>query len=178
MRLWAPPQRLAVLLLILWLALTVAAFWWYQARHIQRFNSFWASFEGTRLEHIAMPASERPLVVHFVDANCPCSRFARPHIADLETRHRHARFATVDALAHPAISTASMPATPAVAIWSASGELAYYGPYSGGQFCGQGQDFVSTTLAALKEGYNPRWINQEAVGCFCPTQPLSHRSRL
>ena len=61
-----------------------------------------------------------------------------------------------------------VPATPAVMVFDQRGQLAYFGPYSGGVVCGSGEDFVANTVSALAKGVNPGWINQESVGCLCP----------
>ena len=64
----------------------------------------------------------------------------------------------------------AVPASPAVAIWDEHGKLAYFGPYSSGLVCGQGDDFVSRVMVRLTQKQNPEWINMLGVGCFCPWQ--------
>lgn len=168
--------KLAVVLLALWLVAIAGAFWWFQFRNISAYSEYWASFDGQHLldQIVAVPEG-KPLVLHFVDPQCPCSRFSVPHIAELETRYQNqVKFVDVHTAKHykaaatDALPLRSVPAGPAVAIWDRNGRLAYFGPYSGGAVCGQGTDFVAATLAALAIGKNPQWINHEAVGCFCP----------
>ncbi|MGH1486498.1 MAG: DUF6436 domain-containing protein [Cellvibrionaceae bacterium] len=161
-------QTLALVLLTLWIALSAITLWWFQYRHISQFNDYWASFNGSDLRQIQLkPETGNALVVHFIDANCPCSRFAKPHINTLESNFS----GTIDFKRFEDISMkyskVSVPASPAVAIWDKQGDLAYVGPYSGGNICGQGDDFTAMTLRALEQGSNPEWINNEAVGCFC-----------
>lgn len=163
----------SVVILLFWLMATVLAFWWFQFRNLGNFDDYWASFQGAEFLGLQMENSETPLVVHFVDDSCSCSRFSVPHIAELEEKYAgKARFKSYqDSLPFQvtdAQSVLQVPAGPAVAIWSASGEMAYFGPYSSGAFCGDGEDLVSKVLQSLADGVNPEWLNNEAVGCFCP----------
>ena len=148
------------------------AYWWFQFRHISNLSAYFTHFDGeifrqTRLQPITGKAA---LAVHFVDDECACSRFAEPHIQKLE-----AQFSTsVEFLRASSndprlriLSSSSIPAGPSVAIWDSQGELAYFGPYSSGALCGQGDDFVTATMLELKNNSNPGWINQDALGCFC-----------
>jgi hypothetical protein len=115
----------------------------------------------------------KALVVHFVDPDCPCSRFSTPHIQELELAFsKNIEF--VDFLSSvetdermQQFKAAVIPAGPAVAVFSQSGDLAYFGPYSSGAVCGEGDDLVAATLTSLDNNINPQWINQENVGCFC-----------
>lgn len=165
---------LAVIVFIVWLIVVSGVFWWYQFRHISSIDDYWASFSGESfIKTKIAPNKGDALIVHMVDPKCPCSRFAVSHIAELESKYANqAEFININAIAaddkrRGYLNNLVIPASPAVAIWDKFGELAYFGPYSGGRFCGEGLDFVSTTLSSLSEAFNPRWINQEAVGCFC-----------
>lgn len=165
---------LPVALLVAWLIFTIAAFWWFQFRHISQFDAHFAAFNGEAFKSLNLSSeSGKPLVVHLVDDGCACSRFATPHISDLEeTFANDAEFvywSPTDKRLE-ALSELAIPAGPAVAIWSANGELAYFGPYSSGYFCGEGEDFVQATISKLKIAENPSWINHDALGCFCPWQ--------
>lgn len=157
-----------------WLVFSALAFWWFQFRYIGAFDDYWATFNGSAFNEIKVkPHNATVLVVHFVEPKCPCSRFSVSHIQRLEAEFK-GEVEFVDLLTMPdsdprkaILNSISIPAGPSVAVWDSDGELAYFGPYSGGSFCGQGTDFVSLTLNALAEQQNPRWINQEAVGCYC-----------
>jgi hypothetical protein len=168
-------QTIAMTVLILWVTACAVAFWWFQFRHISAFDEHLATFSGSSLSDTKVyPETGGALVVHFVDPFCPCSRFSTSHIEKLESSYsKTAEF--IDLNSTPVkderarrLKTLPIPVGPAVAIWDKNGEFAYLGPYSGGNFCGQGTDFVSITLNSLNEGKNPSWINQEAVGSFCP----------
>lgn len=171
----SPRQTIAMLVLILWVTACAVAFWWFQFRHISAFDEYWATFSGSLLADTKVyPATGAALVVHFIDPSCPCSRFSTSHIEKLEYNYsKNIEF--IDLNSTPIndervrrLKSLQIPASPAVAVWDKHGELAYFGPYSGGNFCGEGTDFVSITLDSLNEGNNPSWINQDAVGCFCP----------
>ena len=165
----ARKQATAAVVFVSWLILVVVSFWWLQLRHIGNFEDYLASFNGAQLQHVSvLPGKDQnALVVHFVDPDCPCSRFSNGHIKDLQNRFE----SLVDFKHWPDIkrwpASVDIPVTPAVAIWTKNGELAYFGPYSGGAVCGQGEDFVAKTLAWVLAGHNPKWVNQDTVGCFC-----------
>ena len=152
--------------------ITLYCFWWFQFRHISEFSEYWVTFKGSdSLVDAKVLPSDRPLVMHFIDPKCPCSRFTIPHLAKLKSEFSHiAEFVHYESREFSArVKTEhfDVPAGPSVAIWSKLGELSYFGPYSGGAVCGQGEDFVARILTSLEAGGTPHWINQEAVGCFC-----------
>ena len=170
---------LAAIVFLCWLIIVAGVFWWYQVRHISSFDEHWASFSAATLLNTKMrPQRGEALIVHIIDPDCPCSRFSVKHIAELESKYgQQAEFININTVAADDTRKAQLkslviPASPAVAIWDKEGELAYFGPYSGGKFCGEGFDFVATTLSSLGGNFNPRWINQEAVGCFCQWSEL------
>ena len=107
-------------------------------------------------------------VVHFVDQACPCSKFSTPHIKELEAQwvQQGVQFSSLDPLTVSRLAgyRDSVTASPSVAIWDESGVLEYFGPYTAGAFCGDGNDLLAPVLANQTQG---QWINQEAVGCFC-----------
>ena len=63
--------------------------------------------------------------------------------------------------------SADLPASPAVAIWDAQGDLAYFGPYSEGAVCTSSNSFIEPILEALVAGRRVRADSNLAVGCFC-----------
>lgn len=155
---------------MLWAGAVAYGFWLYEWQWQSRFESRHASFT---LDQPSPPPTVftpgRPLVVHFVDAQCPCTRFATPHVEALNARlGPSVRKISINATDLLADNFSWIPASPAVAIWDGQGELAYVGPHSEGAFCGQGEDLVARVMRQLNEGRNPRWLNNEAIGCFCP----------
>ena len=61
----------------------------------------------------------------------------------------------------------SLPASPAVGIWDASGKLIYIGPYSEGAVCNSSNSFIEPILEAVLAGRKVNATHSLAVGCFC-----------
>ncbi|WP_096085455.1 DUF6436 domain-containing protein [Agaribacterium haliotis] len=167
-------KQLAAAVFLLWFLAVLWAFWFFQFRHFGVFaadlnTSVHANFEaGAWLSSTYVGAAPEGSIVvqHFIDPACPCSRFTHRHVLELEQRFvaKRVYFERASQLAQ----SLQPEQAPAVAIWDEQGRLAYFGPYSSGVFCGQGRDFVEATLLNLAKGRNPRWINHDVLGCFCP----------
>lgn len=161
----SPPRFIGVVVLIVWLCLMVSLFWLFQFRY----TSNWVSFMGAEFQSVVMPTiGSQAMVVHFVDPDCPCTRFSELHIEQLEQQWQAVQFKTVTVGGVGEMNRrleGYIPASPAVAMWDRDGVLQYFGPYTAGQICGEGEDLLSKALANPGEG---QWLNQEAVGCFCP----------
>ncbi|MFN3237637.1 MAG: DUF6436 domain-containing protein [Pseudomonadales bacterium] len=145
---------------VTWILLVAGLFWYFQFQY----QSVWVTFSGGYLPTIeAEPGVTR--VVHFVDSECPCTKFSKPHIADVELQWASSeiQFRTVE-LATTTEFAGLIPAAPAVAAWDEAGELVYFGPYTSGTFCGEGEDLLGRLFMQRLAG---QWTNQEAVGCFC-----------
>jgi hypothetical protein len=61
----------------------------------------------------------------------------------------------------------SWPGAPAVAIWDASGKLAYVGPYSDGAHCSRDSSFIEPVIKTLLAGRQVNIITQDTVACLC-----------
>lgn len=159
--------------------------WWVEFSWIGSFEEHAVSFRGTESApdiRSILNTENKPVMVHFVDPACECNRFSKEHIDHLTIiLGNNVQTLTVrtDKTNRPENASELSrqlaqqlaewpPATPATAIWDAEGNLAYFGPYSTGAICGRGEDMVLYTLKELVKGNNPRWLNQEAVGCYCP----------
>lgn len=156
-----------MVILSAWIVATCYAFWWFEFKYITRFDNYLATFSGKELRSVAVSKLTDKLatVAYFVEPNCPCSPFAISHLESLQMEWSDsALFLDGFDLTH----SFTPPVTPAVAIWDSSGTLTYFGPFSGGATCGSGDDYVSIVIEELKRGINLNWINQDAVGCFCP----------
>lgn len=160
-------QLLALLIAAVWLLITLLTLWWFKYQYVGDFQERWVDFDMTLLlKHPEKPQQGYAKIVHYLDPSCPCTRFAYAHIKDIEQQlELDAEFQTVTPESAPRVR--KVPASPAVAIWDRDGALAYFGPYSSGFLCGQGEDLVMTVAESLQRGDNPEWINQQAVGCFC-----------
>ena len=159
-----------------WVTAMACLFWWLILRHTHYvdFSIGNASYNATG-QDFAIIAESRPVIMHFMDPDCPCNRFSIPHIAELKSQlgqqvHHleHVNNQRTDQLAIGTALAKIVPATPAVAIWDTEGELRYFGPYSNGSVCGNGDDMIIYTLEQISDGSDMRWLSQEYVGCVCP----------
>lgn len=166
-------RRLAYAIALVWLLVVAFGFWFFSGRWTQPFGDTTLINFSTE---IAFPPPDswrrngKPLIVHFLDPQCPCNRFAEPQVDFLEEKYDpKADSMRIYATRDKAGEFRWVPASPAVAVWDAKGQLAYLGPHNAGAFCGQGEDLVGRILhQLLVEERNPRWLNWQAVGCFCP----------
>jgi hypothetical protein len=154
-----------------WFALMFLSFWWFEYRHWQSFADTNVIFNGHILEKLfeRMPnkLSGKVTVVHFTDEKCACSSYSFSHIEDLKSALSEAEHFTMSSL-NSLTKGIFIPATPSVAVWDKQGQLAYFGPYSSGIVCGEGEDFVSRVMDQLNQKKNPKWINMVGIGCYCP----------
>jgi hypothetical protein len=125
-------------------------------------------------------------VVHFLDPNCPCYKFAKKYVTQLiksstETVSHNVYLKSNDphwfendiattvltSIQNSLFSTsiASSPAT--LIIGKEFDNVAYFGPHNDGAVCGQGKGYVPLVINNLQHGFNPEFMNTEAVGCFC-----------
>ncbi len=165
---------LIVIALILWLGLIYLSHWWQGQQDIRQYENYFAQFDGREFATITLGDDTSDItVVHFVDDSCPCSRFSRPHIASLEKDYhqgiKHYYWPELPEKMKRALAPIALKATPAVAIWSASGTLSYFGPHSSGAFCGVGEDFVALILKQLLNKQTTTWLQHDVVGCYCPS---------
>lgn len=178
-------SRLTVALFAVWVVCLVVAFWWAVIRPINRvdFDLAAASFNAID-ELYGIPTNGGVTIAHFIDDSCSCSRFSKPHIKEIkarlssDTNHlsvtRNAR--TADIPQGIKLLADKLPASPATAIWNEQGALTYFGPYSAGAFCGEGQDMVTYTVERLKTNPDFTWLSQEYIGCLCPWQETIDKS--
>ena len=152
------------MVLILWLATVIVLFWKLQFQY----ETQWFTFDGSTLGIPASPKIGHQLVVHFIDPECPCTRFSKPHIEALEETFKdlNITFKSVNPGLAPVnqMGLSAVPASPAVAVWNEAGELSYFGPYSKGALCGEGEDLLRPVLRQEIRG---QLTHQEAIGCFC-----------
>jgi hypothetical protein len=176
---------LSLLLLVLWASALFTAYRWYEARYLRSFSAQTALFYGEQLRLPAELAGPGPIrLVHFWDPACPCNVGNQQHLAELIEHYRPLGVAfyvvqkpgsqgqlpdNLSALQTlPALSgSEQIPASPAVAIWDANGQLAYFGPYSAGATCTSSNSFIEPILEALAAGRPVSASNNLAVGCFC-----------
>ena len=128
---------------------------------------------GSSIEELTAPESaQRLTLVHFIDSNCQCNRYSLPHIHNLKDRWPHFRHIELYSNEQPethwlrqlqTINTAY----PAVALFGVSGRLIYYGPYTSGFKCGEGEDNLAPLIEQALEAEPTQWVNVLGYGCFC-----------
>ncbi len=110
-------------------------------------------------------------VLHFIDEACPCTKFSLPHIQSLQEAYPHLEHLLVNpddsiaAIFHRELGYAF--SSPSAALINHMGEVVYFGPYSSGSFCGEGDDLLVAALrkANTAGGGNP--VSFLHFGCFC-----------
>ena len=176
---------IASLLIMLWGLSMLVAYWWYEARYLRSFGEQTALFYGKQLrlpDELAGPGPIR--LIHFWDPSCPCNIGNQQHLTELikrfgpqgvsfyavQTPGSHGQLPDVlNALKTlpPLSGRYKIPASPAVAIWDRTGQLAYFGPYSEGATCTSSNSIIEPILDALNAGRPVHANNTMAVGCFC-----------
>ena len=139
----------------------------------QVFASDYRSFlheKAPDLQGMPRVATGQLTLVHYLDEQCSCNRFAKPHVEDIEknyidVRHVHpneSRSVGGVRLSDWAISS------PSVSIFAPDGALIYHGPYTAGSVCGQGEDLVAAHIDKWRAGDRTQYLNLLGQGCFCP----------
>jgi hypothetical protein len=183
-------RRLFILAGILIMLATGTALWQYFGLSgMRNFSEQLIVFEDADLrlpDHLAGPTG-RIRLVHFWDPDCTvCNRETGAHLSYLISMYRRANidFYSVqkpgttgelpDFLRGKLIpldridGMDTIPASPFVAIWDASGRLAYAGPYSLGMVCTSANSFVEPLIDELLQGKQRTPFGMLAVGCYCP----------
>jgi hypothetical protein len=169
-----PVGNLWLLSIVLsWLFACAMGFWWFEYRHWGAYPAQLVQFNPKAIQSLYSILNDKPesdvFLVHFKGTDCPCESYREAHVEDIQPLLTKINQMTVSEQTLRQYDV-SIPASPAVAIWDSTGELAYFGPYSSGLTCGKGLDFISMTLKKLDLGNNPKWINTQGFGCFCPWQ--------
>lgn len=170
-------------LLLIWVAGLTWALWWYEAQYLKNFER--PVFFG--VEAVAPPfESGRVQVLHVWQSGCPCNGGHQAYVDEMTKRfgNQGVQFARSGQRSADTLTGvlkelpfwplpqawASWPGAPAVAIWDASGELAYVGPYSDGAHCSQDSSFIEPVITALLAGRQVNILNQDTVSCLCDIQ--------
>ncbi len=193
------PLGFASLLVVAWLLSTGASFWWFQFKDLRAFGNKdpTGSFDSESLLQTAkrlLPEDEpRPVVLHFWDPDCACSRFNNRHVRELIATYepKGFRFMIVprtnsaeqeQALREKAkrefgavevvfIQDAQLdiPSSPAVLVLNRGLNLTYFGPYSNSAICSARTGrLVEAILDDIVQGREPApKVSTLAHGCFC-----------
>lgn len=145
---------------------------------------------------LALPpgSDARPLLLHFYNPDCPCSRFNRDHVAGLLKRHGE-RVTFVAVLEHDAAhadedSGLDLPhlvdahgelaallgvySTPQAVLLDSERRLVFRGNYNTSRYCSDpGTEFVRLAIEALLDGrtYEPPAAAMVSYGCELPEEP-------
>lgn len=105
-------------------------------------------------------------VIHFVDESCACYEVSKVHRQSVEALaefegmvNRHVNWD--DSMKQ------MIPASPAVAVISESGQLVYLGPYSSGAFCTADNGLVEPFIKSERQAMPGAMVVTDSVGCYC-----------
>ena len=189
------PIWLAIVIIIIWLISTIYAFWWFQYKDMRGFaNVNWeerfVKFKGQPLQKNlskdieSLLSNHKITVVNFINPSCGCNKFNYEHLNELKKSfNKDVQFISLvknevdgtlnqtqnlNILQAKYVSSDLIPASPAAAIFDKTGKMIYFGPFSDGAFCGQGNNLVEGKLTKLTNNQNVEpWINMRGYGCFC-----------
>jgi hypothetical protein len=170
-----------LVLVLLWLAIVIAAFWWFALKDLRPFRApaSAALFTTDELDQIGRFVDQHEAaigrgraaltVLHLRDSHCGCNRFADPHVAALRSdyRSRGVQVATLEVEAADTVTRSWLPATPAALVLDAERQVLYLGPLSNAADCGRAAAPVERVLdAALSGARNVANITLGS-GCLC-----------
>lgn len=176
------------LLVVTWALAMGFAFWWFQLRWYQPLEDLTgdALFSAEQLT-LSQTTPDTPIeVIHFYDANCPCTRFNTPHVQELITRYQGEglRFRVLvpesaqlsgarQKFPGIPVSVATQDnqpvASPAALVRTQQLGAQYLGPWSPGAVCStRSGDYVAQVLDQLLGGEQRNQTFQIARGCLCP----------
>jgi hypothetical protein len=178
--------------------LTLLGLWWFQQQAVRPFitsddaTDYWQA-EGVaqRLAPLwqQLPPTELPTLMHFWNPDCLCNQVSQRHYSSLLAQFDSDQLRVVVVAAHTSseqqrrelkalnpdrlqVITAEpglqLPSSPALALFHASGELAYFGAYGFGALCTVADDQLFPTLVRRlqQEPYGP-FMSVAGDGCFC-----------
>ena len=170
--------RLAVGLLVFWLATAIFAFWWFQGQLIRPFSQNYSPFVALAYDQAPLgQTGGRVTVIELVDEDCYCSRINRPHRDRIRKHYgsEQVNFVAVraaedlpDAVKPRLVDRLAETSTPAALVLGQSGRLEYFGPYSLGAGCFTGSGtFVERAIDRALTGSTQPQVNVLGSGCFC-----------
>lgn len=106
---------------------------------------------------------------HIRDEDCPCSALSDNHVRSLNIKFNNAGYSvqTLSPQDHDKI-VSLFPSLPALAIFDINGELAYFGPYSSGYFCGARTSLIEPIVASITTNTHiGALVISDSDGCYC-----------
>ncbi len=174
-------------LILMWVVVSGATFWWYQFRFYTRFSETTAVFEASDLPVPMLGSGSKAIkLLHFWQPDCFCDGPATEHLQEVLEAYPHQAIALFVLADEPPPSgwlareytfllkanypelARVVPSSPALAIWGSDNQLAYFGPYSVGPICSQETSFVPGVLSSLQLGETVQMTSLVGSGCFCP----------
>ncbi len=167
-----------LVLVLLWLAVVITAFWWFALKDLREFRPMESAalFTTDELDRIGRFVDQHRAsigrggaaltVLHLRDSPCSCNRFADPHVAALRSEYR-ARGVEVTTLAVDAATRSWLPATPAALVLDADRQVLYLGPLSNAANCGRESAPVERVLDAALAGQRDPAQTTLGTGCLC-----------
>ncbi len=107
-------------------------------------------------------------VIHFQGRDCFCQTVAQSHINSVEKLAEKHLFNSVTVMLDE-LSMLKMfvPSVPAVAVIDKAGKLNYFGPYSSGMFCTEGDGLVEPFIEKGKLARTGATVISQSQGCYC-----------
>lgn len=167
----------------LWLVILCVALWYTKQQKLVHFDpqgnlAYQASEPefDTRFARLLADASgletlTHSTLYHFSDDTCFCQLIAQEHISTVKQAGNELGYAQISIPISKITSELAryVPSVPSVAIVDTKGRLRYFGPYSTGMFCTQGNGLVEPFLAtkSLGEEMLAGTVISDASGCYC-----------
>jgi len=107
-------------------------------------------------------------VIHFQRSDCFCQTVAQSHINSVEKLAEKHQFNNVTVMVDElSILKAFVPSVPAVAVIDKAGKLNYFGPYSSGMFCTEGDGLVEPFIEKDQLARAGATVISQSQGCYC-----------
>ncbi len=169
----------AWLVAVVWLALSVAGLWGFQAQGARNEPASIFDVENPQTierwfqEEVAGTQNRgenvQATVVSIATPGCTCDGSALAQLAavSMNYRPRGVRFMAIGqtVLANPALS--SLRAAPAALVFDRAGRLSYYGPYAEAAFCGTGTGPLVPVLDRILSGHPAKAVPVVGRACGC-----------
>lgn len=169
--------RLAVLLVVTWLAAMAALLWQFEKQRIADSRQLF-HFDARDLPPAPMgSAAGAAKALYFLDRGCHCTAAALAEIARVRvTAAPPVEFvfensAGIDATPLSAAERSRwqshIPATPAVALWDSHDKLIYFGPINVNAGCGDSRSYLEMALRTLRQQPAAAFTSWDVVACRC-----------
>ncbi|MGX5913975.1 DUF6436 domain-containing protein [Aliidiomarina sp. Khilg15.8] len=161
-------MRLAVLILIAWVAASSAALYYFTFQDYGEFDpeqSWLSPATELQLSDLQITADEPDQItlIHVWDDSCSCNAYVKDHIDQLSgdfAEHRRS-------VAQVSATGFAVPATPLALIFKGD-QLYYAGPYASGPFCNS-EDSLIADLLAGRVNLAGSYRNGLVKACRCLT---------